>query len=167
VIMEVQKPPEKAKRALDQMRALLPAPKIVVVTMFEDPRMMRELLRLGASAYLLKSVSSRQLIGAVRAAVFDPRGENVVVGMPRSALEESEEGSAGVLSARQLEILLLASRGLSNRQIASSLSLAEATIKRHLPNTYEKMGVGLRGEATRKALPEGWITIEEITGEER
>jgi DNA-binding NarL/FixJ family response regulator len=81
VIMEVQKPPEKAKRALDQMRALLPAPKIVV-TMFEDPRMMRELLKLGASAYVLKSASSRQLIGAVRAAVFDPRGENVVVGMP-------------------------------------------------------------------------------------
>jgi DNA-binding NarL/FixJ family response regulator len=47
------------------------------------------------------------------------------------------------------------------------LSLAEATIKRHLANTYEKMGVGTRGEAARKALTEGWITIEEITEEDR
>ena len=50
VIMQVQMTPEKAKRALDQMRALSSAPKVVVVTMFEDPRLMRELLKLGASA---------------------------------------------------------------------------------------------------------------------
>ncbi len=47
VIMQVQMPPEKAKRALDQMRALSPAPKVIIVTMFEDPRLMRELLKLG------------------------------------------------------------------------------------------------------------------------
>jgi DNA-binding NarL/FixJ family response regulator len=162
VIMEVQKPPEKAKRALDQMRALLPAPKIVV-TMFEDPRMMRELLKLGASAYVLKSASSRQLIGAVRAAVFDPRGENVVVGTPRSALAESDEGSSDVLSARQLEILLLASRGLSNRQIAARLHITEGTVKRHLADNFKKMEVNSRGEAARKALQEEWITIEDVT----
>ena len=163
VIMQVQMPPEKAKRALDQMRAISPAPKVVVVTMFEDPRMMRELLRLGASAYLLKSASSRQLIGAVRAAVFDPRGENVVVGMPRSALTESDGGSAGVLSARQLEILLLASRGFSNRQISARLHIAEGTVKRHLADTYKKMEVNSRSEAARKALQEEWITIRDVT----
>jgi ATP/maltotriose-dependent transcriptional regulator MalT len=65
-----------------------------------------------------------------------------------------------------LEILLLAARGLSNRQIASSLRVAEATIKRHLANTYEKIGVGSRGEAARKALAEGWITIEQVTKED-
>ena len=163
VIMQVQMPPEKAKRALDQMRALSPAPKVVIVTMFEDPRMMRELLRLGASAYVLKSASSRQLIGAVRAAVFDPRGENVVVGMPRSVLTKSDEGSAGVLSARQLEILLLASRGFSNRKISARLHITEGTVKRHLADTYKKMEVGSRGEAARKALREEWITIEDVT----
>ncbi len=166
VIMQVQMPPEKAKRALDQMRALSPRPKVVIVTMFEDPRTMRELLSLGASAYVLKSSSSRQFIGAVRAAVFDPEAEDLVVGMPREALEESEDGSAGVLSARQLEILLLASRGLSNRQIAARLHIVEGTVKRHLHNTYHKMGVGSRGEAVRKALHDEWITISEITEEE-
>lgn len=163
VIMQVQVPFEKSKAALQQMRALSPPPKIVVVTMFEDPRMMREILSLGASAYVLKSVSSRQLIGVVRAAVFDPKSENVVVGMPRSALMESDDGAAGVLSARQLEILLLASRGLSNRQIATRLHIAEGTVKRHLADTYKKMEVSSRGEAARKALHDEWITIEDVT----
>jgi DNA-binding NarL/FixJ family response regulator len=72
-------------------------------------------------------------------------------------------GVEGVLSARELEIVLLAARGLSNQQIASSLHLSEATVKRHLANIYPKMGVSSRGEAARKALQEDWITIEEIT----
>ena len=93
VIMQVQMPFEKAQEALRRMREVTPTPKVVIVTMFEDPRMMRELLKLGASAYVLKSSSSRQLIGAVRAAVFDPLSNNVVVGMPLEALEEAQEGS--------------------------------------------------------------------------
>lgn len=163
VIMQVQMPLDKARRALDRMRALSPRPKVVIVTMFEDPRLMRELLRLGASAYVLKSSSSRQLIGAVRGAVFDPNAGDLVVGMPREALAESEEGSAGVLSARQLEILLLASRGLSNRQIAARLHIVEGTVKRHLADTYKKMKVSSRSEAARKALQEEWITIQDVT----
>jgi len=166
VIMQVQMPFEKAKQALDWMRAVEPAPKVVIVTMFEDPAMMRDFLRLGASGYVLKSVSSQQLIGVVRAAVLDPKDENVVVGMPRELLEEAEGGSDGVLSARELEILLLAARGLSNRQIATRVHLAEGTVKRHLSNSYHKMEVGSRGEAVRKALHDEWITISEVTEEE-
>ena len=166
VIMQVQMPFEKAKEALDQMRALSPTPKVVIVTMFEDPGLMRRFLSLGTSGYVLKSASSKQLIGAVRAAVFDPKDENVVVGMPREMLERAEGGSNGVLSARELEILLLAARGLSNRQIATRVQLAEGTVKRHLSNSYHKMEVGSRGEAVRKALHDEWITISEITEEE-
>jgi DNA-binding NarL/FixJ family response regulator len=83
--------------------------------------------------------------------------------MPRSALTDSDEGSSGVLSARQLEILLLASRGLSNRQISARLHITESTVKRHLAATYKKMEVNSRGEAARKALQEEWITIEDVT----
>jgi ATP/maltotriose-dependent transcriptional regulator MalT len=89
-----------------------------------------------------------------------------VVGMPRELLEEAEGGSDGVLSARELEILLLAARGLSNRQIAIRVHLAEGTVKRHLSNSYHKMEVGSRGEAVRKALHDEWITISEVTEEE-
>ncbi len=163
VIMQVQMPFERAKEALDRMRAVEPTPRVIVVTMFEDPAFMRELLRLGASGYVLKSSSSTQLIGAIRAAAFAPEEGNVVVGLPRAILEKGENGSDGVLSVRELEILLLAARGLSNRQIATRVHLAEGTVKRHLTNTYHKMGVGSRGEAARKALQEEWITVGEIT----
>jgi DNA-binding NarL/FixJ family response regulator len=101
----------------------------------------------------------------LRAAVFDPKGKNVVVGMPRTMLEEAKARPGGVLSARETEILVLLSRGLSNRQVASTLHLSEATVKRHLANVYPKMGVSSRGEAVRKALSEAWITVRDIEGD--
>jgi DNA-binding NarL/FixJ family response regulator len=126
----------------------------------------RDLMRLGASAYLLKSASVEHLVGTIRAAVFGPEGENVIVGMPLRMLEEAPKGAGELLTVREMEIVLLAARGLSNRQIASSLMLAESTVKRHLANAYPKMGVSSRGEAARKALLEEWITIQDITHEE-
>ena len=102
----------------------------------------------------------------MRAAVFDPNGQHVVVGMPQEMIEEVEDGSGGILSVREMEILLLVARGLSNRQIASTLMLSESTVKRHLANAYPKMEVVSRGEAVRKALFENWITIEDITHEQ-
>ena len=121
---------------------------------------------MGASAYVLKTASSEHLVAAVRAAALDPKSENAVVGIPRSTLENTEEGIESVLSARELEILLLAARGLSNGRIASSLHVAEGTVKRHLANVYEKMGFGSRGEASREALLREWITIEDVTAED-
>jgi DNA-binding NarL/FixJ family response regulator len=166
VLMQVQVPIPRAKENLRRMREVSdPAPKVVIVTMIEDPREVRELMELGASAYIVKSASAARLVAAVRAAILDPKSKNTVVGMPRALLEEAEEGSEGVLSARELEILLLASRGLSNRQIATRVHLAEGTVKRHLTNTYHKMGVGSRSEATRMALYEEWITIHDVTEE--
>ena len=163
VIMQVQLPFERAVATLQAMRAFSDPPKVVIVTMVESPRYVRGLTGVGASAYVLKTSSSEHLVAAVRAAVFDPEAKNVVVGMPTVMLQESTDGVDGELSARELEILLLAARGLSNQQIAASLHLAEATVKRHLANVYIKMGVSSRGEASREALLRDWITIEEIT----
>ena len=89
-------------------------------------------------------------------------GENVILTVPRSVLEETENDGGERLSGREQEILLLAARGLSNRRISDTLHISEATVKRHLANVYEKMGVGSRGEAAREALMRDWITIEEI-----
>ena len=165
VVMQVQMPFERAKQTLREMRSFGRPPKVVVVTMFEEPRYVRGLMELGASAYLLKSSSAEHLLAAVRAAVVDPKAEHVVVGMPPSmVVEGTGEGDDGVLSGRELEVLVLASRGLSNRAISRALHLSEATVKRHLANIYARIGVASRGEAARKALHEDWITIEEITG---
>ena len=166
VVMQVQMPHERARDTLEAMRAFPYPPRVVIVTMLESPRHIRALVGAKANAYLLKSDSSEHLIATVRAAVLDPEGADAVVGMPPSMLEGAREGEDGVLSARELEILLLAARGLSNGRIASSLYLAEGTVKRHLANVYEKMGVQSRGEAAREALLQDWITIEEIREEE-
>ena len=165
VLMQVQMPISRARENLLKMREVSdPAPKVVILTMIEDPRQVRKLMELGASAYIVKSASTEHLVAALRTAIVDPKSKkNVVVGLPRALLEEAEDGSEGVLSARELEILLLASRGLSNRQIAARVNLAEGTVKRHLANTYQKMGVGSRGQATSKALYEEWITIQDVT----
>ncbi len=164
VLMQVQMPIHKAKENLRRMRQSAdPAPKVVIVTMIEEPSEVRELMELGASAYIVKSASTEHLVAAVRAAIVDPKSENVVVGMPLGMLEQAQEGTDGVLSVRELEILLLAARGLSNNQIASRVHITEGTVKRHLSNTYNKMGVSSRGEATRMALFEEWITIQDVT----
>lgn len=163
VIMQVQMPFERAKEILARMRSLSPPPKVVIVTMFENPRYVRELMQLGASAYLLKSSSSSRLIDTIRAPVLQPVGEDMIVDMPRPSLEQAKKASANVLSARQLEILLLAARGLSNRQIASSLHLTEGTVKRHLSDAYKNMDVTSRSEAARKAFREGWFSASDVT----
>jgi DNA-binding NarL/FixJ family response regulator len=163
VIMQVQMPFERAVETLEAMRSFPDAPKVVIVSMFERPEYVRGLTGVGASAYLLKTSSSEHLVAAVRAAVIDTASRAAVVGMPEEMLEESGTGAEGVISARELEILLLAARGLSNEGIASSLHIAESTVKRHLANLYQKMGVTSRGEASKEALLREWITIEEIT----
>ena len=109
----------------------------------------------------------QELISAVRTAAEapeegGPRDENVVMVVPRSRLEKVEEGTDD-LSHRELEVLLLVARGLSNRQVARALHLSEATVKRHLANIYPRIGVSSRGEATRKALSEGWISALDLT----
>lgn len=172
VILDVEMPVMGAAEAMDRLLRFSPPPRIVVVTMHDDPRLVREFLGHGASAYLVKSASLDELLTAVRTAAEVPaeaHDENVVMVVPRGAFERAEKATEEGISARELEILLLVARGLSNRQIAHALRLAEATVKRHLANLYPKMRVGSRSEATRKALSEGWISTRDVTsaGEER
>ena len=94
VVMQVQMPFERARETLEAMRSFPDPPKVVIVTMFENPRYVRGLAEFGASAYLLKSDSAEHLVGAIRAAVLDPEGGDVVVGMPRAMLERTEGGTA-------------------------------------------------------------------------
>jgi ATP/maltotriose-dependent transcriptional regulator MalT len=85
-----------------------------------------------------------------------------VVSMPRGSLEQIGDGHENALSDRELEVLVLVARGLSNRQVARELHISEATVKRHLANIYEKIGVGSRSDAVRTALAEQWIGFHEI-----
>jgi DNA-binding NarL/FixJ family response regulator len=169
VVLDVEMPVMGAKEVLERLVGITPRPRVVIVSMFDDPRLVREFLGLGASAYLVKSASLEELLAAVHTAAEspeEPQDENVVLVLPREVLERVERGTDQKLSPRELEILLLIARGLSNRQIAHALRLSEATIKRHLANLYPKIGVSSRGEATSKALSEGWISTRDVTRKE-
>jgi DNA-binding NarL/FixJ family response regulator len=166
LILDVDMPVMGAREVLERLTGISPMPRVVVATMYDDPRLVRELLGLGASAYLVKSASLEELLAAVHAAAKspeEPHDENVVLILPRETLEKVESETDEKFSARELEILLLVARGMSNRQIAQALMLSEATVKRHLANLYPKMGVNSRGEATSKALSEGYISTLDVT----
>ncbi len=168
VILDVEMPVMGADEVMDRLLEVTPTPRVVILTMHDNPRLVREFLGRGASGYLSKSASIEGLLTAVRTAAespLGPRQENVILAVPREVLERVENDAEGSPSARELEILLLAARGLSNRQIATTLTISEATVKRHLANLYAKMGVGSRSEATSKALSEGWMTARDLTRE--
>lgn len=166
VIMQIETPVERAKEKLSRLLAISPRPQVLIVTMFEDPDYVRELLGAGASAYLLKNARVEELVEVIRKVSTDPDAVNdVVVGIPREGLEAAPGGYRDVLSEREMEVLLLAARGLSNRQIASSLHLSESTVSRHLANVYDKMGVSSRVEAAKAAFARGWISLPDLTGD--
>ena len=163
VILDVEMPVMGAKQAMERMLENSPLPRVVIVTMYDDPRLVRELIGLGAVAYLVKSATMEELHAAVHAAANSSVGpeKDVVIVAPPKAFRNAAEADG--LSERELEVLLLVARGMSNHQIAISLHLSEATIKRHLANIYPRIGVSSRGEAVRKALSKKWISARDIT----
>jgi DNA-binding NarL/FixJ family response regulator len=167
IVMQVEQQPEEAATEIRGMLEASPESRIVVLTVHQDPRRVREMLGLGTSAYVHKSATVEELLGAVRRATQGPpedESDYAVVGMPERVMGQVRTADGHGISARELEVLVLVGRGLSNTQIASRLHLSEATVKRHLANLYPGMDVSSRGEAVSKALREGWITERDITG---
>lgn len=167
VLLDLEMPGGRAEETILRMLRLPRPPGVIIVTMHDEPRLIRRFIGMGASAYLPKSATLEELLDAVRNAAASPQsppGEPGARGVvPREVLEDVQ-GHADGLSERELEILLQAARGMSNQQIAASLHLSEATVKRHLANVYGKIGVGSRTEATQKALANGWISSFELSG---
>jgi DNA-binding NarL/FixJ family response regulator len=167
VIMQVEQEPDAAATEIRGILEASPASRIVVLTVHNDPRRVKQMVGLGTSAYVHKSSTVEDLLGTVRKATQGPpEGESdsyAVVGMAERLIGQVSNAEASGLSARELELLVAVSRGLSNAGVAASLHISEATVKRHLANVYEKFGVHSRTEATRKALAEGWISEADIT----
>ena len=168
VILDVEMPVMGGQVALRRLLDISPPPRVVIVTVFADESHVKELLGLGASAYLSKNAPMRDLISTVRSVAKVQEGledDGVILHLPRRAFEGDGPGK-NLLSGRETEILLLAARALSNREIGKTMHLAETTVKRHLSNVYAKLDVHTRAEATRKALSEGLISASEVSRED-
>ena len=169
VIMQVERPPEKAAPEIQGILEASPDSRVIILSMHQDSQMVREVLGLGTSAYVHKSATIEELLQMIRHAAHgspEQDSNRAVLAMPERMIEQIQKANDYNLTAREYEVFILAGRGLRNRQIASQLYLAESTVSRHLANIYAKMGVASRTEAVRKALGERWITQEDITEEE-
>ena len=163
IVTQLDMQPKSAEGIISGLREATPDSRIVVLTLWDNLRYMQAVSKMAVDALMHKSSSAEELVATIGAVSGDLGGGNAVISIPRALLQRLGEEPAGGLSERELEVLVLAARGLSNRLIATSLHISEATVKRHLANVYEKIGVHSRNDAVRTALMEQWIGIHEIT----
>ncbi|MCX6008395.1 MAG: response regulator transcription factor [Chloroflexi bacterium] len=168
IIMDVSMPRLNGIEATKQIKALYPNMAILVLTGYDDDEYVFALLEAGAAGYLLKESSGEELIDAIRQVmtgepVLHPRIMKKVLNRLRTPVEESSsQTSSEVLSDRETEVLRLAATGMSNMEIANSLTLSVRTVQTHLRSIFNKLGVGSRSEAIVYGLKKGWLTLEEL-----
>jgi DNA-binding NarL/FixJ family response regulator len=138
-----------------------PDRKVVMLSVYDDEQYLYQALRVGASGYLLKSISSDELVRQLEfvrggATAIDPGlAARAVDTAARLQRDEFWPGARQGLTQRESEILSYVVTGLSNRGIANKLVIGDETVKSHLRSIYRKLGVGDRTGAVATALREG------------
>lgn len=150
--------------AAEAIRELDPAIGIVIVTMHEDPILVRRLLQIGVRGFLSKTAGRSELHAALKSATHRGAGLVTVTLTDAAAtvLSNHAQASQALLTKRELDVLnLLAGTGHSNQELAAELHVAPATVKRHLATIYDKLEVNSRIQAVRKATMLGLISDKE------
>jgi NarL family two-component system response regulator LiaR len=170
IIMDIARPKLNGIEATRQIKAANPTTSVLVLTAYDDDQYVFAFLEAGAAGYLLKDISTSDLIRAIRAvhageSVLHPAVTRKVIDyFARQPGEERGETSDPLerLTDREMEVLRLAGKGMTNREIASDLSISIRTVQVHLSNVFGKLGVGSRTEAVLYALRMGWLTLEDM-----
>ena len=171
IVMDVAMPKLNGLEATRQIKATSPEVAVLVLTAYDDDQYIFAFLEAGAAGYLLKDVSADDLIKGIRAvcageSVLHPAVTRKVIDyFARRAAKPSADvpkGSQEQLTKRELQVLGLAARGMTNREIAGKLSISARTVQVHLSNTFGKLGVGSRTEAVLYAVREGWLSLEDV-----
>jgi DNA-binding NarL/FixJ family response regulator len=160
ILLDIEMPVMGAERAIEGILRVSPFSKVLVLTMHDEPRLVQNLLTLGARAYVVKSATRGELLATVRTLA---RVENhVVLSVSQDTVERLSGQDKDMLSDRELEVLLLAARAMSNNQIASYLHISEGTVKRHFTNIFAKLGASSKADAIQKALKSRLITFRDL-----
>ena len=168
VIMDVSMPRVDGISATKQIKARLPKTAVLVLSAYDDDQFVFSLLEAGAAGYLLKSIRGQELVEAIRAV---NAGESVLhPAVARKVLnrfvppvgKSSRPRPVETLSERELDVMRLASQGLSNQDIADRLCLSLRTVQAHFSHIFNKLQVSSRTEAVVRALKEGWVTLDDV-----
>jgi len=159
VIMDVSMPVLNGLQATESIKQTCPDARVLVLTRHSDEGYLHQLLRAGASGYVLKQSRANTVVGAVRALVegrnyLDPAITSKVVGRQRERQPYSPVAS---LSPREEEVLRMVAWGYSNKDIATKLDLSVKTVETHKANATQKLNLPSRSDVVRFALLQGWL----------
>lgn len=153
-LVDIEMPALDGLSAAAQLRAAVPACRVIILTTFGRPGYLRRAMEAGASGFLLKDAPATELADAIRRVA---RGQRVVDST--LALAALSEG-ANPLSEREREALALSAASGTVADIAATLGLSEGTVRNHLSAAIQKVGARNRAEAARIASGKGWLAPE-------
>src|SRR5918997_1311824 len=181
VLMDVRMPEMDGLEATRKIKDELPTTSVLVVTTYDNPDYLFEAVEAGAAGYVLKDAPKSQLLGAVRRTLNGESPLNQELAMQlisRFSREDRERGKPAApppaaskhrgadapaleaLTPRELEVLGLLARGMSNPQIAQELVISRATAKTHVERIIGKLNVSDRTQAALRAIELGLVTLE-------
>jgi DNA-binding NarL/FixJ family response regulator len=164
-VLDIQMPSLTGIEATRRIKAEYPGVRVLILTAYDDDPYIFALLQAGASGYVLKTADSTELVQAVRAvhrgeSALDPAVAQKVVQQLTSGRPLGAQTTVETLTDRELEVLRLVARGMTNKAIGRDLGISDRTVQGHLANIYGKLNASSRTEAVTEALKQGWITIE-------
>jgi len=166
-ILDVSMPKLNGVEVTRQVKPVCPATAILILSAYDDDEYVFALLEAGAAGYLLKDMDSKDVVQAVRKVYSGESVLHPVVArkvISRFATETKSEAAKPIadLSDREIEVLKLAARGMSNKDIAGQLFISVRTVQGHLASIFNKLGVGSRTEAIFQAVKRGCLSLEEL-----
>jgi two-component system, NarL family, response regulator LiaR len=161
VIMDIHMPELTGVEATRRIRHENSDIRVLILTAYDDPAYVHALLDAGADGFVLKTAELTQLYEALQeVAVGRSAFDSGVMAKASQHLAEKTPLTEG-LTDREIEILNIAAKGMTNKQIGHLLFISDRTVQGHLQNIYQKFGVGTRTEAVTAALARGIIVLKE------
>ncbi|NOR82875.1 MAG: response regulator [Ardenticatenales bacterium] len=163
-VLDIQMPGPSGIEVTRALRAAGSLVAILILTAYDDDPYIMAGIQAGANGYVLKSASPDEIIRAVRAvhegqSAVDPSVAAKLMAYVAAQRSVPPTLTAEPLTDRELEVLALVAKGLTNRAIGHQLGISDRTVQGHLANIYGKMGASSRTEAVMAAVKLGWIGV--------